>query len=182
MVRFGKRLINQFTAQPRPCVLCGETKPPTAFLSDTTGRERYSMVCQRCRNLNADAEKEWFQKIDFSLSRRRADRRAQRFETSYDEVFIKVRRSARWRKTFWKGGKKVAQKQAENLIRFPDRVAEILAGSYAVQGDEYEYTDDEALQRLRDILEELDSSILDAAVRRLNAKRSKRKKAQLNYD
>lgn len=76
----------------------------------------------------------------------------------------------------------MAQKQAENLIRFPDRVAEILAGSYAVQGDEYEYTDDEALQRLRDILEELDSSILDAAVRRLNAKRSKRKKAQLNYD
>lgn len=50
--------------------------------------------------------------------------------------------------------------QAANYLRFPERVAAIVGKTYAVRGDGFKLSDDEALTRIRDLLDELDATLI----------------------
>lgn len=53
------------------------------------------------------------------------------------------------------------KKQTVDYIRFPERVAAIIGKTFALKGDDFTLTDDEALTRIRDLLEELDPTLIE---------------------
>ncbi len=52
------------------------------------------------------------------------------------------------------------KKQAKDFLQFPERVAAIVGKTYAVMGDDFKMADDEALARIRDLLDELDDKLI----------------------
>ena len=57
---------------------------------------------------------------------------------------------------------KAIEKQSINLIRFPERVAAIIGKTYEVRGDDPTcIPDDQALTRIRDLLDEMDDEIIE---------------------
>lgn len=56
---------------------------------------------------------------------------------------------------------KGVKNQAIDYMKFPERVAAILGKTYAVRGDDFKLSDDEALARVRDLLDELDDSLIE---------------------
>lgn len=56
---------------------------------------------------------------------------------------------------------KAINMQSMAIIRFPERVAAIVGKTYAVQGDDAQLADDEALTRIRDLLGELDETLIE---------------------
>jgi hypothetical protein len=50
---------------------------------------------------------------------------------------------------------------AMKLAKFPDRVAAIIAKTYAVMGDAAQLSDDEALMMIRDLCDELDDTLVE---------------------
>jgi len=57
------------------------------------------------------------------------------------------------------------------LLKLPDQMAAMIGKTYAVQGDDFELSDDEVLLRIRDILESIDPEIIE---RNKNRKRIQR--------
>lgn len=55
----------------------------------------------------------------------------------------------------------VPKYDAMKVIRLPDRIAAIVGKTYAVMGDGAKLADDEALTRIRDLLEELDPKLIE---------------------
>lgn len=51
--------------------------------------------------------------------------------------------------------------QAASYLKFPERVAAIVGKTYAVMGDGFKLPDDEALTRIRDLLDELDETLVE---------------------
>ncbi len=51
--------------------------------------------------------------------------------------------------------------QAASYLRFPERVAAIVGKTYATMGDGFKLSDDEALTRIRDLLDELDETLIE---------------------
>jgi hypothetical protein len=54
-----------------------------------------------------------------------------------------------------------AHEYATKLAKLPDRIAAIVGKTFTVQGDEASMADDQALAMIRDLLEELDSTVID---------------------
>lgn len=54
-----------------------------------------------------------------------------------------------------------AKYDALKVVKLPDRIAAIVGKTYAVRGDDAQLADDEALTRIRDLLEELDPELID---------------------
>ncbi len=59
-----------------------------------------------------------------------------------------------------KGVMRMPEEQAELVAKFPDRVAAIVGKTYAEMGDAHILADDEALNRIRDLLLEIDEEII----------------------
>lgn len=51
--------------------------------------------------------------------------------------------------------------QAASFMKLPERIASIVGKTYAVMGDDFKLADDEALTRIRDLLDELDSTLIE---------------------
>jgi hypothetical protein len=60
-----------------------------------------------------------------------------------------------------KGVKWMPEEYAVKLKKFPERVAAIVAKTYAELGDSAQISDDEAVSRIRDLLNELDENIIE---------------------
>ena len=56
---------------------------------------------------------------------------------------------------------KAVQNQSVNYIKFPERVAAIVGKTWAVMGDDFKLSDDEALSRIRDLCNELDEKLIE---------------------
>lgn len=52
------------------------------------------------------------------------------------------------------------KKQAADYLKFPERVAAIVGKTYTVMGDDFKMADDEALTRIRDLLDALDDTLI----------------------
>lgn len=71
-------------------------------------------------------------------------------------LLAKERQEIRQKEVNW-----MAREQTENIIKLADRVACIVSKTFAVQGDEAALTDEEALIRIRDLLEAIDPQIIE---------------------
>ncbi len=57
---------------------------------------------------------------------------------------------------------KEIERQSVNLIRFPAKVAAILGKTYTIRGDDPNVIpDDEAIMRIRDLLDGLDETLIE---------------------
>ncbi|MBA3241992.1 MAG: hypothetical protein H0T60_12265 [Acidobacteria bacterium] len=54
-----------------------------------------------------------------------------------------------------------AEEYAVKLAKLPDRIAAVIGKTYAVMGDGALIADDEANMMIRDLLEELDTSVIE---------------------
>ena len=54
-----------------------------------------------------------------------------------------------------------AEDQATKLVKLPDRVATIIGKTFSVKGDSWEIDDTQALVMIRDLLDELDETLID---------------------
>lgn len=54
-----------------------------------------------------------------------------------------------------------ARGYANGLTSLPDKIAAIIGRTYLVRGDDYKIPDDEAIIRIRDLLEEIDPKIIE---------------------
>lgn len=53
------------------------------------------------------------------------------------------------------------KKQTLDYIEFPNRVAAIIGKTFLIRGDDWTKSNDEALSRIRDLLNELDPSLIE---------------------
>ena len=50
---------------------------------------------------------------------------------------------------------------AANLMKLPERIAAIIGKTYAVMGDDWKISNDEALTRIRDWLDQIDETLIE---------------------
>lgn len=55
----------------------------------------------------------------------------------------------------------MAEEYAKKLAKLPDRVAAIVGKTYSERGDAFELADDQAMGMIRDLLFELDETIIE---------------------
>lgn len=53
------------------------------------------------------------------------------------------------------------KKQTKDYILFPERVATIVGKTYSVRGDDFIYSDDVANLMIKDLLDELDPTLIE---------------------
>ncbi|MET0466775.1 MAG: hypothetical protein ABW007_26680 [Chitinophagaceae bacterium] len=54
-----------------------------------------------------------------------------------------------------------AERYAVKLAKLPDRIAAVIGKTYAVKGDGFEIADDQAVMMIRDLVEELDDTLIE---------------------
>ncbi|PYS89011.1 MAG: hypothetical protein DMF64_19085 [Acidobacteria bacterium] len=134
----------------RRCVVCGFEKPAREFQARKRSRV-LNIFCNQCGQDKARVNAV-LMPAGLSRSHRRRLRRA---------AFEFLLRLARRR--FLKKGEKgmAAEEYAMKVAKLPDRVAAIIGKTYAEQGDAATLADDEALMMVRDLLLEIDDTLID---------------------
>lgn len=134
------------------CPVCREPKQAREFRTSNRNPVR-RLICWQCRHDGTRSEARFY-----GVKTRR-----------YDSVF---------RQKFWavkglldrrfskmevkrKRMRKEIMAQSAMYLKFPERVAAIVGKTYAVMGDEFKLSDDEALTRIRDYLDELDETLVE---------------------
>jgi hypothetical protein len=54
-----------------------------------------------------------------------------------------------------------AEQYALRLAKLPDRIAAVIGKTYAVKGDGFEIADDQAVMMIRDLVDELDDTLIE---------------------
>lgn len=71
-------------------------------------------------------------------------------------LLLKERQEIRQKEVNW-----MADEMATKLLRLPDKIAAIVGKTFAVRGDDADLSDEQALIRIRDLIEEIDEKIID---------------------
>lgn len=70
-------------------------------------------------------------------------------------LLLKERQEKRKKEVNW-----MVEEMTRKILKLPDKVAAIVAKTYAVCGDDFKLADDQALVRIRDLLEGIDPEII----------------------
>jgi hypothetical protein len=128
------------------CPLCGKTRKPGDFIIPAS--DIATKNCRKCRSLKSKGRNEMHR-------------------ISQGRVVHSLTR---------KGViEEMAQERAERLVKLPEQIAAIIGKTYAERGDNYELSDDTAVGMVRDLLLELDETI----IQRNKDKRLSRRKASI---
>lgn len=152
-----KKVIKQPQKARYPkCPVCSE--PKTAYEFRTSNRNsKRNLICWQCRHTNKDAVRLFWtgglktQKpapVDMEFLQAVLIRLVEHFQ----------KRSQRKKEVIDMGA---IEAQSAKLIKLPERIATIVGKTYAVRGDDFELSDDAALTRIRDLLEELDETLIE---------------------
>lgn len=136
-------------ARPRLCPVCGEAKQPAEF-RQTNRNPRLSVICYDCRKRDPRCEAKFY------------GTKFRRVDSAFRKRFWAVKRllEARLSKKEVNKIQTQLKNQAVNFLKLPERVAAVVGKTYAVRGDDYKLSDDEALTRIRDLLDELDPTLI----------------------
>ncbi len=150
--KLGKPNPNARRAMARPlfCQTCAETKAAKEF-RQTNRDSRLNIVCWQCRHDNRRAESD--------LWRTPTRRRDSIFRRKFWAInaLLKTKKTKKEVKNLKTNELK---NQSAKYLRLPERVAAIVGKTYAVRGDDFKLGDDEALTRIRDLLDELDATLI----------------------
>ena len=160
MIATQKRRIKmpQMARYPK-CPECREPKKVRDFRTSNRNLKRHQ-ICYQCRKENPKAGKP--EKASAGRVRKESFLVFKRRKSKFRKLFFSVSRSLyfqrkRKSKEVWMSVKK----QALDYMKFPERIAAIVGKTYAVMGDDFKLSDDEALTRIRDLLDELDDSLVE---------------------
>ncbi len=138
-------------ARYRACPVCGEPCTAREFRSSNRNPKQ-NLICWQCRR-NPAAEKDYFGKKPLDLK----SRSQSVFRKQFWAIARIVRKNSKRKEVL----EMSVNRQAINLVRFPERVAAVVGKTYAIMGDDFKLSDDEALTRIRDLLEELDGTLIE---------------------
>lgn len=105
-------------------------------------------ICRDCRKNPPESKRSAFERHLPAINRR--------LKADFIERKTKRKEVKNMAKTINK-----AQEFASLLTTLPDKIAAIVSRTYACRGDSYTMADDEALARIRDLLEEIDVRIIE---------------------
>jgi len=143
------------------CLLCRQGREATEFLLAKNGFT-FSAFCSYCR-INSPEEVKRIQR-SFARGDIWADPRgtAEKRQCALEARILPILQAFGHRRNLKrKGVNLMAEEYAVWLAKLPDRVAVIVAKTYAEMGDSAVLTDDEALGRIRDLLLDADNSIIE---------------------
>jgi hypothetical protein len=135
-------------AKLRLCVVCGDMKPPLEFQASKR-RRVLNIFCNECKK-NPSAVKE-------ALSVPRLKPRVPRRDVLLFFRRLAERRIARGKEV---KNRMSAEEFALKAAKLPERVAAIVGKTYAEMGDAATLADDEAVMMIRDLLLELDDTLI----------------------
>jgi hypothetical protein len=150
--------------QTRLCPVCGERRAVKEFQirrRSERQRGRLNIYCNPCRLNNREGVRRFFAsgKPVVNVNRR--------------EVIKMLRELARRR--IQKGRVRIQmlpEEYATKTAKLPDRIAAIVAKTYAVRGDAADVADDQALMMIRDLLDELDETLIPRNANKRLARRA----------
>ncbi|MCP9496257.1 MAG: hypothetical protein MSG64_17575 [Pyrinomonadaceae bacterium MAG19_C2-C3] len=151
ITQLGKaRPFNRATAPhhvARLCPVCGEMKPGRAF--HFANYKALSMVCSDCLQHRRAEAKRVFQ-LELPPSR-------------MYRAFVNDMLQRQGKKRILKrkeGMKMTAEEYALKVAKLPERIAAIIGKTFAEMGDAAQLADDESLMRIRDLLLEIDETLI----------------------
>lgn len=162
MKRFGIKMPNKARVQThrlRVCPVCQMPKYRHEFRRSNRNAKT-NVICWQCRHDNPQAVREFYAvgKGIFFKPETEAE-----FQTKVSSVrnFLSLQNERRKIK-----GKEVIEmqkieKQAVALAKLPGKVAAIIGKTYSIRGDDFTLSDDEAIQRIRDALDEIDERLIE---------------------
>ena len=149
MKNFGIKMPTK--ARFRQCPVCHQPKQAREFRVSNRNPKR-ELICWQCRKNNSEIKSFWGGKF-------------KKFRPQPIDETLQIEISKRLKAHFQKRQKEVKKmsvnEQTANYLKFPDRIAAIVGKTYAVMGDDFKLSDDEALARIRDKLDELDSTLIE---------------------
>ena len=141
-------------ARYRKCPVCVEPKKARDFRTSNRNPKR-NLICWDCRKKKPEDVKNYFGgavKIEKPvLDKDRWQKNLVRLTAHF------AKRSGRGTEANMAN---TVDSQAASYLKFPERVAAIVGKTYAVMGDDFKLADDEALTRIRDLLDELDPTLI----------------------
>jgi len=151
-----KNLLNRvpFRERQRRCPVCGEIK----LLGDFKVKKRsrvLDMVCAGCRRDNPEAVREFY----------RPERSVLEIHKGAIISFLTAlaeRRISRGKEAKGMGDEMghTPSEYAARVAKLPDRIAAIISKTYAEMGEAFTLSDDEANMMIRDLLNELDETLI----------------------
>lgn len=142
------------------CLLCRQGRTFAQFLLAPNGFT-FSAFCRDCRLQRAD-EVRALQRAYARGGAAIDPQRAAEFRQAALEACLLpwLKRLAGKRISKGKGVNLMPEEYAVKLAKLPDRVANIVGKTYSERGDDAELADDTAVGRIRDLLLELDETII----------------------
>ena len=147
------------THRLRVCPVCSLPKLRREF-RESNRNAKPNVICWQCRHDNPKAVAEFYAAGKFQSVKpeNEAD-----FQKRFISIlnFLKIQNERRRNK-----GKEVmdmqgVEKQAVALAKLPGKIAAIVGKTYSIRGDDATLPDDEAIMRIRDLLDEIDPTLIE---------------------
>ena|SRR2546423_7073024 len=139
----------------RLCPVCNTRRRIADFVA-RKGRRALNLFCNDCRVNNPEGVRQFFQTNDPEVARAR------------EQIFNLLReRARRWIlrgkevKGVNDGRGLTAEQYARKYLNALDRIAAIIANTYAEKGDAFTVADDEGLGMIRDALLDVDDTLIE---------------------
>lgn len=147
--RFGIKMPNK--ARYRKCPVCLKPKTAREFRVSNRNPKR-DLICWKCRCNKIVVKQFWGGKAEIT---KRQPMSAMLWEDLFKRLSAHFNKRNKEESEMSK-----TNKQAADFLKFPERIAAIVGKTYAVMGDDWKLSDDEALTRIRDLLDALDDTLI----------------------
>lgn len=138
----------------RVCPVCRLPKYRKEFRQSNQNRREVNSVCWQCRHDDKRCEAK-----SYGVSFRRYD---SIFRKKYHALNRLQRAKLSKKEVMRLSVSKQIEQQSVKLIKFPERVAAIIGKTYSIRGDDPKVIpDDEAIMRIRDLLDALDNTVIE---------------------
>lgn len=157
------------------CAVCGSDVSPQVNRDrgqrETYYRGRPYVICGPCRRIYSHCRSQFaWCGTRFRFVRKTEIPRTGEsimFQLVYKVLLLaRERQISRQKEVNW-----MVDEKTRKVIKFFDRAADILVRTLPVGGDDFTVPDDEAITRIRDLLDDIDPEIMHGAFRRVKKKR-----------
>lgn len=142
----SKRQTGQIALRPR-CPKCEKAKYKKDFRSKSG---KPSPICNECRKQFPNAERDFFG----------VKPKEEGFEKHRIGVFTILKNQKFKKKEVTKLASAKARTYADKLTQMPGKIATILGKTFVVRGDDATLSDDEALVRIRDLIDDFEPNLI----------------------
>lgn len=137
-------------ARFRKCPVCKKPGVKHSF-RESNRTPAQNIICWECRH-DAQVEKDFYGKKPLSFKSRK--------QSAFRRRFFAVCKELRRKNKKKEVNEMSVKHDAAQLMKFPERIAAIVGKTYSIRGDDWKMSNDEALTRIRDLLDEIDPTLI----------------------